>query len=231
MRTTSLALALAALGCHATEPESIPAAPAYSFVFLEDGARSSQLSEAEIHEASLGHRENIARLGEDGVLLLAGPFGEPREDDRWRGIFVFDEPDVERALELTATDPAVRAGALSMRVFPWRTRAPMGRARELERARADRGDDFRGRAYVLGTVRPGGAALPVLESLEAQGRVAFWGELGGAREGEVLFVLTAETPGEAREWIESVETNPAEWRLSSWYATEYLMELADAAAR
>ena len=118
-------LLLALFGCNAPSPElapaTVPAAPtsaipALAFVFLETGERAAELSSDQIREASIGHRTNIERLGDQGILLLAGPFGVPH-DPRWRGIFVFDVATLDQALELTATDPAVQMGAFSMRVL------------------------------------------------------------------------------------------------------------------
>ena len=58
---------------------------------------------------------NIHRPADEGKLLLAGPFmgGEIR------GIYIFDVTTVEEARELTATDPAIKAGRLEMELRPW----------------------------------------------------------------------------------------------------------------
>ena len=231
MRHLPFALLLALFGCNAPSPElapaTVPAAPTsaiptLSFVFLETGEHAAELSPDQIREASIGHRTNIERLGDQGILLLAGPFGVPH-DPRWRGIFVFDVATLDQALELTATDPAVQMGAFSMRVLPWRTHAPMRRLRDLENRRKERGEDFRGRAYVLGMAHPADKAARALEWLTVEGKVPFQGELGGEAEGQLLFSLTAETIDEARAWLDSTGATDVEWELSSWYATEYLM--------
>lgn len=63
------------------------------------------------------HMDNIKRMAEEGVLVLAGPFGE--NDQGLRGIYVFDVKTVEEAKALTETDPAIQAGRLEMELIPW----------------------------------------------------------------------------------------------------------------
>lgn len=59
---------------------------------------------------------NMQRLGAEGKLLLAGPFGD---DTDLRGIFVFKVASMEEAQALIATDPAVQAGRLRVELHPW----------------------------------------------------------------------------------------------------------------
>jgi uncharacterized protein YciI len=60
------------------------------------------------------HMAHLAELHEAGHLLAAGPvFGE-----ELRGLSILDV-DPERALELKADDPAVRAGIYSVQAFRW----------------------------------------------------------------------------------------------------------------
>jgi len=67
------------------------------------------------------HLANINRLAEDGRLLIAGPFAydETDADQSLRGIFIFDTETRAEAEELAATDPAVKAGRLAIRIVPW----------------------------------------------------------------------------------------------------------------
>lgn len=62
------------------------------------------------------HLANIERLARTGEMLLAGPF---LDDGDLRGVFVFQVDSLERAKELVATDPAVKAGRLRVELHPW----------------------------------------------------------------------------------------------------------------
>ena len=79
----------------------------------------------EVTEATMelqkAHLANINRLAEDGRLLIAGPFSYDANDadQSLRGIFIFDTETRAEAEELAATDPAVKAGRLAIRVIPW----------------------------------------------------------------------------------------------------------------
>ena len=93
----------------------------YYMGFLTRGpAWTPEVTEAtkKLQEA---HLANIGRLAEDGRLLIAGPFSyEPSDTDQsLRGIFIFDTETRAEAEELAATDPAVRAGRLAIRIVPW----------------------------------------------------------------------------------------------------------------
>jgi len=63
-----------------------------------------------------GHMNHVNKMAEDGKLVLAGPFLDGGEV---RGIFVFDVETIEEARELTASDPAIKAGRLQMELHPW----------------------------------------------------------------------------------------------------------------
>ncbi len=62
------------------------------------------------------HLENIRRMAEAGKLVLAGPF---LDKDDVRGIYIFDVETIEEARRLTNTDPAIKAGSLTMELRPW----------------------------------------------------------------------------------------------------------------
>ena len=63
-----------------------------------------------------GHMDNIQRMAEEGMLVMAGPF---LSDPEWRGIYIFDVKTVEEARALTETDPAIQYGSLVMELKPW----------------------------------------------------------------------------------------------------------------
>lgn len=87
----------------------------YVIAFLRAGPSRSQDAEtaAKLQRA---HLDNIRRLGEEGKLVLAGPF---LDDGELRGIYVFDVESVEEARALTESDPAIVAGVLVMELHPW----------------------------------------------------------------------------------------------------------------
>lgn len=87
----------------------------YVMAFLKAGpTRPSDPEQAAALQRA--HLDNIRRLAEEGVLVLAGPFLDGGE---LRGIYVFAADSVEEAEALTATDPAVLAGSLVMELHPW----------------------------------------------------------------------------------------------------------------
>lgn len=57
----------------------------------------------------------INRLAEERKLVLAGPF---LDNGDLRGIFVFNFSSLEKALELTKQNPAVKSDRMSMQI-PW----------------------------------------------------------------------------------------------------------------
>ena len=87
----------------------------YIMAFLKKGPNRSQDStkRAEIQKA---HLKNIMRLAEEGKLIVAGPF---LDDKDIRGIFIFNVGSIEEARKLTESDPAVKAGVLSLELHPW----------------------------------------------------------------------------------------------------------------
>lgn len=87
----------------------------YVMAFLKAGPSRSQ-DDDEAARLQRAHLDNIERLSREGKLVLAGPF---MDDGDFRGIYVFDVDTVEEAEALTATDPAIQAGRLTMELHPW----------------------------------------------------------------------------------------------------------------
>lgn len=87
----------------------------YVMVLLKSGDNRDHAPER-VAELQRGHLDNMQRLADEGVLVLAGPFIEG--GDR-RGIFVFAVDTVEQAKDLTASDPAIQAGRLEAEYWPW----------------------------------------------------------------------------------------------------------------
>ncbi|MBN1339641.1 MAG: hypothetical protein JXA03_09975 [Bacteroidales bacterium] len=87
----------------------------YIMAFLKAGPdRSHDPDEAA--RIQRAHLDNINRLAEEGMLVLAGPFLDQGEI---RGFYVFNTSSTEEAEKLTATDPAVISGRLVMELHPW----------------------------------------------------------------------------------------------------------------
>ena len=87
----------------------------YVLAYLKRGPNRNQDS-ATAAELQKKHLENIMRMAEEGKLVVAGPF---MDDTEVRGLYIFDVATVEEAAALTATDPAVQAGRLTMELHPW----------------------------------------------------------------------------------------------------------------
>lgn len=75
---------------------------------IKDTARLRQLLSA--------HLQNISRLANEGKMVLAGPM---MDNTGLEGIFIFNVKTVKEAEELSATDPAVKAGLFSLEFHPW----------------------------------------------------------------------------------------------------------------
>lgn len=63
-----------------------------------------------------GHMANIAKLVNEGKLILAGPF---LDDGKMRGIFVFDVATESEARNLVNSDPMVKSGRMVYEIHPW----------------------------------------------------------------------------------------------------------------
>ena len=87
----------------------------YVMAFLKRGPNRDMTKE-ESDKLQRAHLDNIGRLANEGLLVLAGPF---ISDDDLRGIYIFDVKTEEEAKALVETDPAIKAGSLVMELIPW----------------------------------------------------------------------------------------------------------------
>lgn len=87
----------------------------YFFVMLNSGPTKSQTKE-EAAEIQKGHMAHISWMAAEGYVDLAGPV---ESQDEFRGILVFSVPTLEEVEKLVAMDPAVKAGRLVMKIYPW----------------------------------------------------------------------------------------------------------------
>jgi uncharacterized protein YciI len=99
----------------------------YVMAFLKSGPNRSQdsLEAANLQKA---HLDNITRMAEEGKLVFAGPF---MDDFEVRGIYIFAVESIEEAETLTSTDPAIKAGRLTMELHPFYGSAALMQVNEI----------------------------------------------------------------------------------------------------
>ncbi len=217
-------LVLLVAACSATGGAAGPAQERdrYVFVWLVTGP-TTELADDARAAAFEGHFANMARLAEEGSLLLAGPYGQEKARPDLRGILLFDVPDVETARALTNTDPAVAAGIFDLELAPLETDAPLRSLPRLEQRNTPGLEGMR--HYVLATAPDADEALAALDDALAAGLVLMAGRLGGERAGEGLYLLEADTVADARALLRDLDADAVEWSLSRWFGTRMVAEL------
>ena len=90
----------------------------YYFVMLVRGPNANEIDSLSLAKIQAGHMANIRKMGKEGKLKIAGPFGD---DGHWRGIFIFDVKTEEEVKELLKNDPAIQSGRLAYEIHPWFT--------------------------------------------------------------------------------------------------------------
>ena len=105
------------LSAQTTKPEKELEMKQYYMVFLTKGPNRNQDS-ATAALIQKGHLENIGRLNKEKKLIVAGPF---LDDQKMRGIFIFDVATEKEVIDLLNTDPAIIVGRLSYEIHPWMT--------------------------------------------------------------------------------------------------------------
>ncbi|TKK64634.1 hypothetical protein FC093_22035 [Ilyomonas limi] len=88
----------------------------YVLAMLKSGTATG-LSQQQRDSIFAGHFKNINRLASEGKLLTAGPL--EKNDQNYRGIYVFNVSTVEEGKQLVATDPAVQAKVFDFDLFLW----------------------------------------------------------------------------------------------------------------
>lgn len=99
----------------------------YVMAFLKAGPNRSQDSATRV-KLQAAHMANIDKMAKEGNLLVAGPFLDKGDI---RGIYIFNVESVEKAKELTETDPAIKAGSLIMELHPWYGSAALMQVNDL----------------------------------------------------------------------------------------------------
>jgi uncharacterized protein YciI len=88
----------------------------YILAVLKTGSYTPADS-AETSRIFRGHFDNMARLAEQGKLIVAGPLA--KNDQNYRGIYIFNASSIEEGRELVKTDPAVKAGVFDIELYRW----------------------------------------------------------------------------------------------------------------
>lgn len=87
----------------------------YVMAFLKAGPNHTKDSAATA-QLQMAHLKNIQRMAREGKLVVAGPF---LDEGSIRGIYIFNVGTIDEAKKLTSTDPAIKAGSLTMELHPW----------------------------------------------------------------------------------------------------------------
>ncbi|SRR5581483_4638650 len=95
----------------------------YVLCILKTGPKDAEITGDQRKEIFNGHFANIRRLGDEGKLLVAGPFG--KNDKSYRGLFIFNVATIEEAEKLVELDPSVKAGVFVAELTPWYGSAAM----------------------------------------------------------------------------------------------------------
>ncbi|HET8859929.1 YciI family protein [Marivirga sp.] len=88
----------------------------YSLVMLKTGSGKIE-DKAKVDSLFRGHLDNIGRLAKAGKIIVAGPLS--KNENNYRGIFIFNEQDKAKVSELLQTDPAIKADLLAYDIYTW----------------------------------------------------------------------------------------------------------------
>ena len=88
----------------------------YVLAILKTGTNTTT-DKAFIDSCFSGHMGNILRLVNEGKLIVAGPLG--KNDNSYRGIFIFNVNSIDEARKLVETDPAINSGLLDVDLYNW----------------------------------------------------------------------------------------------------------------
>jgi uncharacterized protein YciI len=92
----------------------------YELVVLRRPANTPLIDDATAELLQRQHLGHFAAMKEAGFLRVAGPL-DSQPDDSWRGICFYQVGSLTEARRLAESDPAVRAGRLSIEVMNWYT--------------------------------------------------------------------------------------------------------------
>jgi len=198
----------------------------YTFVYILTGP-ATEIAPEDQSTAFAGHFSNMKRMAEEGDLLIAGPYGEPKSDAGLRGLWVFTTDDTDKALEHAATDPPGKLGIFVFEAFQLRTDDALWELTRLEkedkeRRAADPGDsqEWSGRAYIIATGKVGGVKEP-----ERTDGVLMLATLVGSEDSRVdedhwMVLLDATTADEAAAALTEAGCDSGDWALDLWYGSK-----------
>lgn len=205
-----------------------PAQADYVLTYLKTGPKSGSHTKEESSKIFGGHMANMKRLGEAGDLVIAGPFGSPR-DKSWRGIFLLNTRDLDRANELVATDPGIQAGVFVAEMHRVRGSVALRNVMDYERemmaeqeAVAAEEPPMNIRGYVMVTAEDGKkAAAALAKSAETTGSTIWSVRFldGGGKRG--VFVVDAEKPESVSAALGSIEGVGVD----AWWSTTSITRL------
>lgn len=208
----------------------LPAAPeplACTLVLLKTGPRTEPLTKEENAKVFGGHFANMGRLANEGLLLVAGPYGEHRSDAALRGLFVLATADRAHARQLAESDPTFAAGVFRFEFHDLTTGAALRAhlADELAvRAAAEReGKQLKpgesGRVYVLLTAANGVATEAAIAGNPA---VLMQARLDGTQS---FMLLDARDLTAANALLAPVAARIGPYVLDEWFSSGGLAKL------
>ncbi|MEC7231609.1 MAG: hypothetical protein VXZ39_07115 [Planctomycetota bacterium] len=235
-RTEVLFLALLLSAC-AAPPEGAtfrggPVAPdRFGLVILRDGEVPPALTAEQRSEAFAEHFGFIEASARRQELLLSGPFGQPKDVDDMRGLFVFDASEEEEIAALGAGDPTTRMGIFRQDAMTLDTLDLLRQLPEMVRDHASRRVRSRDAgpevvSYTVLFAEDGPTALTALGSSLFAERVVLLGRLGAPRGGELFGILDVADPEEVRARLAAAGFDVTGVELARWYATPVLREFA-----
>jgi uncharacterized protein YciI len=221
------ALLISSSGCATFRASDAPEQADYVLTYLKTGPNSAGQTKEESAKIFGGHMANMQRLAAEGDLVIAGPFGSPR-DKSWRGILLLDTGDLDRAKELVATDPGIQAGVFVAEMHPVRGAASLRHVPEYEAAmlaeqaikKEEAPANIRG--YVMVTAEDGASARKALTRAEKATGRTIWSLriLDGDGKGGVFVTdaKDAESVSAALERVEGVGVD-------GWWSTTSITRL------
>jgi uncharacterized protein YciI len=216
-----------------TRSGAMDARAMYVMVYIQSGPKSGEGTQEAREAMFRGHMQHNHRLAEEKHLLIAGPFGKPH-DKAWRGLFVMDVENVDRAIELASTDPGVVAGEFALRGERLEASKDLRKTLDLEaeqsaeRAKMKEGLPPAVRPYVIVHARDIERARGAVVKTLGEARIVWLGRFADERPRGVM-VLNAEEAAEVERALS--EGGAGEVTVDGWFSTASLVKLPAGAGR